>query len=1118
MEKRVFNFNLPLDEDQKKAVFSEENTVVSAGAGSGKTRVLAYRYFRLVASGQAQPENILTITFTRKAAAEMYERIYGLFLENKETFPPIQRALSKFDKAQISTIDSFCSQVARNWCSHFGVASGFSQDDAKVREEVESLAFDFLLKNSKNPALGELIFTGSFDRVWKEFLVPIGLSLCTLGEDMDFSALGEKQFRLLEEHCCGSIKRLRSIAEQIAGIPKGQATAADTASLQAELFLSKLTGRDQPPEEILELVNRAFDYRKPSGKAEVLLLLREYTEAFREEKERFGLIVPALESRDLIREVLRLTGEYKEIILDSKRRNGVLSFSDVMSMALETLKQNRELRRYYKNQFTHIMIDEFQDTNLQQKELVYLLAERLSEEGAGVPGEKELEKGKLFFVGDEKQSIYRFRGADVSVFKNLVKEITLSGGKPLALAKNYRSEPGLVDLFNRLFSDIMAGPGEPWEAEFSPLEKRNTAAHSPAFRIFYKSYNQEESEEELLSGDDSEALFLARYIRDSVEKKSLLVFDEGKNAVRPAGYEDFAVLLRSTGGQIRYEKMLRRLGVPYTTQNIRSLFLEAPLNDYYNLFQVLVYPEDRSAYAALLRSPFVNLSDETMLRLLLEEEKPGGPFSFEKLPWEAVEEEERKYRLGRELYFFMKERIDRVPIRSLVAEGWERFGYRFSLLRRQAYHPYLDFFRYIASLAEAADRSGSPMVLFLDTLRDNLGKYERLEDLSIVQEEGRGVNILTIHKSKGLEFPVVIIANSGNTGAGRGDSGLYHFSETYGLTLKLVKKTGDGKKKGINYFYKLSEEEERRKELAETKRLLYVAATRAKDHLFVSGCHHRNNRNDEKALLNMVFNALGGIDAAEGYIEEIEDLKEADLFAESAGSEEEKLLSVLTPLYEQPPVPKPEFPRLEYTATELNARHAASAVKGIDIKPGESLPALKCDTYLEEEGLEALFGTLCHWFLEQALKGRDLSGENPPENLLGRTEGVKRDLLISEARSCTEGFLASPLGKEAMETRERFPEYQFLLKADTEEGVRIIRGTADLVFLRKEEAVLIDFKTDKRLNPEEYKFQLALYERGVSEIFRKPVKVFLVYLRGTRIIPVEIPEIFPISESLFYRH
>ena len=377
MEKRVFNFNLPLDEDQKKAVFSEENTVVSAGAGSGKTRVLAYRYFRLVASGQAQPENILTITFTRKAAAEMYERIYGLFLENKETFPPIQRALSKFDKAQISTIDSFCSQVARNWCSPFGVASGFSQDDAKVREEVESLAFDFLLKNSKNPALGELIFTGSFDRVWKEFLVPIGLSLCTLGEDMDFSALGEKQFRLLEEHCCGSIKRLRSIAEQIAGIPKGQATAADTASLQAELFLSKLTGRDQPPEEILELVNRAFDYRKPSGKAEVLLLLREYTEAFREEKERFGLIVPALESRDLIREVLRLTGEYKEIILDSKRRNGVLSFSDVMSMALETLKQNRELRRYYKNQFTHIMIDEFQDTNLQQKELLYMLAERL---------------------------------------------------------------------------------------------------------------------------------------------------------------------------------------------------------------------------------------------------------------------------------------------------------------------------------------------------------------------------------------------------------------------------------------------------------------------------------------------------------------------------------------------------------------------------------------------------------------------------------------------------------------------------------------------------------------------------------------------------------------------
>lgn len=1110
--------DLPLDEEQKKAVFTKVNTVVSAGAGSGKTRVLAYRYFYLLATGQAKVENLLALTFTRKAAAEMYERIYYLLLKEKEKYPRLQEALSHFDKAQISTIDSFCAQIARNGAAAFGLPGSFSEDSEHLEEEIRSLALDFLLKHSESAGLGEMIHAVDFERVWEELFVPLGMSHFILGRKFDFPGMAEKQQSLLQRDLRSVIEELEECSSDICRLPPGNYSTLTQA--QAKTGTIK---RIPLPEDsgltasfldrLLVQVSEAYNYRKPGSNAKdsSLVLLYGYTERARDLLIKLKDIIPTLAGMGWIREVLLLCGEFQELVLNRKRKTGLLSYADISSLALETLKHNAEIRSYYKNLFRYIMVDEFQDTNLMQKELIYLLAEKKSQTEQGIPAGEDLEEGKLFFVGDEKQSIYRFRDADVSVFKKLLREMVSTKGAHLSLSTNYRSLPGLIDFYNLLFAEVMKDAREDYEAEFSKLEKRAGSFQHPQIRIFYKPYvseTLEEQEEETYKNDESEAFHIARYIKTTVEQGDLKVFEEESGILRPAEYRDFAVLLRSTGNQILYERMFRRLSIPYTTQNIRSLFLEAPLNDFYSLFQSLVYPGDRVAYAALLRSPFVNLSDEYLTLLLRPGEEEMEPFSLERLPEDATQEEQRKYQKGRGMYLYMKERVDRSPLRGLVFDGWYRFGYRFSLLRKKSYHPYLEFYQYLSALAGEADKKGLPMVRFLDSLRGNLGKYERLKELPVLQDLGNEVKIMTIHKSKGLEFPIVILANMGTAG-NRNKSAPFYYQDDVGFSLLIKVQEGKGKKKGVNYFYKQGEEEDKLKELAEQKRLLYVACTRAKDHLILSGCHKRGNRSLKDLHLNLILNALGGIEGAKPWMEEIPDYTEEDLNKAAGFPRQEEARIVLEPLYLRAGKEKRQYLPTEVTATDLNARHRLPiTVKRLNNPdPFE----LKSDPALAERSLEASFGTLCHWFLQQFLdNGIATSMENPPLEVLGGIPAKERILVVEDAYSLARRFFSTSLGKEVLAAQEKRAEYPFLLKIETiGAGVRLVRGVFDLFFRTGEGIGIVDFKTDRKAEPQNYGTQFLLYVRAAQELFRRPVRFYGVYLRSMEIISVDIPESLP---------
>ncbi len=1096
-----------MDTDQQAAVDCNVNSVVSAGAGSGKTTVLSRRYLRLVEEGRAGVENILTLTFTRKAAAEMYERIYSILL-GKSSNPVVKKQLALFDKARISTLDSFCSSIARGWSQRFGIADNFITDNEETAKLAEDFSLAFILENQDDPALGKFIFTNGFEQVWKGYFKSLACGYLDVSEEKDFTGMYDRQISCLERTLVEKLQAIDDIFGKIGALSPESGKTIISAQEQIS-SIPELSGIDKRTEIIDYLNNVKFRLPSSSSKSIEALELRELITLWRAEKSPLLKIAGTLNSSELMRSLFLLTAKFQSLFLKEKREKGVLSFHDVAAMAVKTLVENREIRNFYKKKYRYIMIDEFQDNNLLQKQLLYLLAERDDVECEGIPGIDDLADDKLFFVGDEKQSIYKFRGADVSVFKKLSAE--LMSGAGVSLSRNYRSEPELIDFFNKLFPEVMKDPLEDYEAEFAPLLSRGKMIEDdPLIRLFYKPYNPQLSEE-MLHGSEAEAWNIAGFIRESVESGSLSI--PGDKGPRAAEYRDFCVLMRTTGNQIIYERMFRRAGIPYLTQSVRTLFLEAPLNDIYNLLQLAVYPDDKTAYAAFLRSPFVNLSDISLVKVLLSTE---GPFVSDPDKMEIDGSDTGKYLKGRELYEFVRDKADFIPISELVYHLWYTYGYRYFILKNPSAHGYLEYYDYLEKMAADADSKSMPLALFLDFLRPNLGKYEKLPDLEIISEKKPGVMLLSIHKSKGLEFPVVILAGTGSRGRGD-DSGSapYYISDDYGVSLNIPGRTSSGEKISRNYFYTIGKEENDRKELAELKRLLYVALTRSESHLIISGCHNKNNRSSVNVHLNMIFNAFGmtadncfqqGISPLS--IVEIPDITEDDISGYMVPSR--KIIPEdIARAYKEAGVIK-QIPEItNFTATEINSIYWEDSRKG-DAAP---LPALLSDGVIEENNLAAVFGTLCHFIIEMKLKN-NYSPDYLPGSVTGRIPEKDLQGIIDDAVGLSESFFLSSLGKRAVAAENTESELSFLYRAETESGEKFIRGQIDLFFEEDHQAVVIDFKTDKIPDIEAYSAQISIYREAARQFTDKKLHCYLFYLRNGS--AVEITEEIDFKNGTFF--
>jgi ATP-dependent exoDNAse (exonuclease V) beta subunit len=733
-----------MNEQQLKAVEATGEVFVSAGAGTGKTRVLVERFVRAVCDEGLDVQSVLVITYTRKAAAELRARIRSE-LGRRERFDLAQQ----LDGAWVSTIHGFCARLLRAYPFAVGIDPRFRELDeeqgAVLRGEAFERALEQFLGNREPDRLRLLATTGS--NKLRRNLIAVYERLRSAGRVLVLEPLAEPDLE-------AALDALRETAQFLlddAGATENQQAAARGAlDLPAE------------PERLVDLGQlRAKGPRAAS-----------YEEA-RKELEQAAFATIASRERELLQTLLGLfAAEYAA----GKERESALDFEDLQLLARDLLANDARVREAEQLRFRAIMVDEFQDTNALQCELIDLLA--------GGP------QKDVFFVGDEFQSIYAFRHADVNVFRARRE----AAAQQLPLTANYRSRPEVLAAVNYLF-------GSAFGAGYQPL----AASSEFPDPVFGHPVELLVTDKQSYAGSGThwrraEAKHVARRVRELVDA----------GAAAPGEI----VLLFAAGTDAEwYEEELRALGLPTYRATGRRYFGQQQVVDLRLYLRLLRNRYDDEALVAVLASPFVGVSNDALVLLRRHAGRRPLYAGLERTLPEALDaSDERLIRAFKQRYERLVAASARVSLERLCELVVSEHDYDLAVLARwdgqRRYANLRKLMRLARSYEELRSRD---LEGFLHFIADQeAAGAAQLEAVS--EEEGAGaVRLLTIHAAKGLEFKVVVVADAGREKAGPDAS---------------------------EEYLALSDAERKRERAAEDEerlRLYYVAMTRAIDRLIVSG-------------------------------------------------------------------------------------------------------------------------------------------------------------------------------------------------------------------------------------------------------------------------------------------
>ena len=1050
-----------LSPEQLDAVCSDRSTVVSAGAGAGKTMVLALRFLRLVMEGKAHADEILTLTFTRKAAGEMYDRIHSmLVLAASDGDERLAEELSQhFPRARISTMDSFWSEIARTDSLRYGVTRDFSSLDEGDAEDMARTAFEELQDDAEYSADLQLLAS----EYSPENLLSFFLSLSVSHADLisPFTAKNNMEsFDSLSEMIRQSVvSKADSVIDELAALSDENPTkVADEITASAAAYRDGNYG-----------AMTRIDLRRTRDK----VIGSFVKDAYRPVLERLQELDSLEKMRPFECALSHLAEAFICKMKEAKRASGMLSYRDIESLARTILLENKDVRSYYKRCFRYIMVDEFQDNNADQRDMLYLLAERTDVSGDAMPEIKDTDPEKLFFVGDDKQSIYYFRGADVSVFRSLRRDIASIGGNIISLTRNYRSEPELIRHFNDVFCDVFSmrdaddeslreerlvsaftgADSSSYEADSEPIVPREPSSGvTPVISLALYRKDTEQGENSAEPAD-CEALYVASLIEDMVSGDEYLIADRSGGLRRPH-YSDIAILVQTTKSQMPFERALRVRGIPYTVVESASTTLDGVASDIYSFLQVLLYPNDRFAYLALLRSPFARISDDG---LLLFAPCPDAA-AFREDPAFPDPADAAAYSALKALYLKVRSLIGRERLTHILDVIYYESGYHAYLAGHKVLSVYEDHFAYIWSLAASMEAEGRSLPAFVDTLRPLIGSVEKLKDVSIQHFSGDSVQMMTIHKSKGLEFPIVILADV-TRGLGTQKES---FTVMQDGARPLVMLEPRSLARPVS---KLFSRYSRRREAAERKRALYVAVTRAMAHLVVTGVEKRTS--DSLYDLYALSSALPAVSSIPCYDNSMLYPKEAEEIPASWYS---------GPLYEPG----------EAGEQRIGVRDSVADVDNSFVD-GELLPSLAIDDLLSKYNLYTDFGIMVHSALENLLADTscDISaGTSVPADI--------RESLTDAAQSVAASFLSSGFYAEFVAGRKCEEEVRFYYPSS--DGI-VVEGSVDLLIHDDDRLVVVDYKTDRVRAPEMHKAQVVKYAGAIEDIYGKRCFCCILYVR-----------------------
>jgi ATP-dependent helicase/nuclease subunit A len=1098
-----------LTPQQKLSLATDKNIAVTAGAGTGKTRILVERYIHILLTEDVDIKDVLAITFTDKAAAEMMERVSNSIDKlldsdsttvNKEKLFQIKNRLNS---AYISTIHAFCSRLLRE-----NPIEAEVDPDFKIMNDFQNT----LLQNDSISEVLEIVNQNRDE--WIDFFRFFGLS--NINNMLNFGLANryelQKFIELNKDFCATSIhdklvayyletvknafdeSLLNNIDSIIQSIPGGNFQNAEqhpkgiiVVEAINNYLQSNRTEKTLGYWKCLFTLSNVFtagsgnSYKNlaqlgtkkswSDSSAQVLVELSEKINPVFEWASNNPSTPPGKTDEMLLAQMPKFYDLYNLVLQQYSQKKAELSsldFDDMQIITLNLLQNNPEICTKIAGQFKYVMVDEFQDTNLLQWEIISKLG--------------DLKENKFFIVGDPKQSIYGFRNADVRVFNSVKEQFELNSASTndtnnITLSDSFRFKENVNTFINDTFNTILSGSeNNLWEVNYDSLS--SSRSDKTGGEVELALLPEDES-------NDLQAEFIALRINQIVSGTQYKL-------------GDIAILLRTRNHLNEIEEQLRKSDIPFKTIGGIGFYQRQEIYDVYHLIQFLVNPQNDMALIGVLRSPFANISDEGLFFLAMERNKNSYWDILSKIENidNLPENDLIRLRLFQQRAFRWIQRRDRIQFSELLQEIVYECLYQVSMLVDYNGEQLFANLKKIIRVAEENEKSGfNSLIDFAESLKQLINSTTREGEAQTDLEDETTVKVMTVHQAKGLQYPVVIhpyLEQQKNAFP----SSCY-FDENWGLVSNI---NSFLKEKNSFYLLDLLKHIQQQKEIAELKRLFYVACSRAEDSLILTSTFKENKTKPDTPLYWLLDTMdISQQEIVDGNFENIEsdsfriwnEISEMEKSAKGSQSKAIASINILNESKVNDEIKSPYYlskiiaqPQKEvFSATQLmtfikdkksyfNRYHLGFFEEDYE----------KLITSETEQDLAIIKGKVMHKYLE-------LYPNTNLESLLFEfevlnpdfTKELKEDLFIFENRLKDSKFLSSILNAE---------EYKNEVVVTMKLAENFLTGTIDRMYKNKSGLwEVVDYKTNKveskqiAATAESYKTQIEVYALLLSSIF-----------------------------------
>ncbi len=1146
---------MQLTDSQRKAVYSEDkNILVSAGAGSGKTSVLAGRIARLIAQGLVEADEIIAVTFTKSAAAKLKSRIRRQLMqsENDASSVKISEQLAKLELAPICTIDSLCKRIIERFYHIIGADPSFSvigsaQESLMMMERAcEKLYEELLEENDEEFQRLEDLYSFGYESSLTQTIINIYLHIQNKCEPIEWLKQKAEEFKksaenfddsrvfeILKKHLEIYASDIKICAQEGLRLTRSDYKCAACFSSMAELsdaIVSSLASSASSFFETIRAVSKFPRFTVPKSHPDYMrlkLLHKKAKGAFTRLKEiaafsyEKNLEFIFLTAKSVCK-IVEIVERFSDIYSNIKKSMRLADFSDLAHECLAILNSEQVLKQL-SSEYKYIFIDEYQDTNSLQEAIITRLAATNS----------------LFAVGDIKQSIYRFRNAEPEIFLKKQRECEKGKGLLVRMRENFRSSPVIVEAVNTVFSRIMtkdkSGIDYASDESMTSLSTLNSANAAQLHII--------------LSGDSdshsriaAEAEYVASLVKNLIGKN---IYDEETHLTRPLRPEDIAVIGRRMNSiSSYYTQAFKNAGIDFACIEQEEYFDAMEIALMINLLKIIDNFMDDIALISVMRSFIFGFNEDELLKIrahytfahyydAVKKYAKDGPDDNLRLKTSYMINEIKRYR-----HYSRVSSIEDLIMKiyadtnltmyvSALKDGEKRSQNLNELAQRAA------------SFEQTQSRGLYSFIKYLEKLKE---KAERGASKAFAGE-GK-VSLVTVHAAKGLEYEAVIVVDTALNIIEKSPFESIYCHKDVGICPVFVSEDASYR---CDTIYRLTASAANRAENREEEaRILYVAATRAKQMLYFTGCITEKAYEEMKAYPpDMTPSLTESVSFLKWlYFAIVPDKRSLD----ESGSYETRLWKIKTVTHTEAAEESAETVPDKYPADEAAVKQIKSRIgytyphkndEGIPTKVtvselkesmtleyGKKLISMREDIVFDKDQAltPAAAGSALHKFMqhldEKSLDKNDLLSSIDKQKNILISNGV---LIEKEAEAVNSDavvqFFSSDIGHALLNADQIKKETAFIMQIKParldsrwQKSKRdvILQGVIDCYFVYKGETYLIDYKTDKYISEErkkesdeKYSLQIRLYAEALSKIKgRNPDKCFIVYLEQNRTVEV----------------